>query len=71
MQLVSVKSWEVGEWVVALWKDHTSKPSTNVLMPPKLGALREVACGNTMTPGTELWKMDAMHSHKIPTIQQG
>ncbi len=30
----------------ALWEDHASKPSTNVLTPPKLGALREVAGDN-------------------------
>ncbi len=29
-----------------LWEDHTSKPSTNVLTLPKLGALREVARDN-------------------------
>ena len=30
----------------ALWEDHTSKPSTHVLTPPKRGALREVARDN-------------------------
>ncbi len=31
----------------ALWEDHADKPSTHVLTPPKLGALREVARDNT------------------------
>ena len=30
------------------WKIHVHKPSTHVLMPPKLGALREVACDNIL-----------------------
>ena len=28
------------------WRIHVRKPSTHVLMPPKLGALREVAHDN-------------------------
>ena len=31
---------------VVLWEVHVSKPSTHVLTPPKLGALREVARDN-------------------------
>ncbi len=30
----------------ASWEVHASKPSTHVLTPPKLGALREVARDN-------------------------
>ncbi len=29
-------------------QDHTDKPSTRVLTPSKLGALREVACDNNI-----------------------
>ncbi len=30
------------------WKIHVHKPSTHVLTPPKLGALRKVACDNML-----------------------
>ena len=40
------------------WRIHVSKPSTHVLTPPKLGALREVA-------------RDNIHSNKILAKQQG
>ncbi len=30
------------------WEDHIHKPSTHVLTPPKLGALREMACYNSV-----------------------
>ena len=32
----------------ALWEDNADEPSTHVLTPPKLGALREVACDNIL-----------------------
>ena len=44
------------EALVALWEVHGSKPSTNVLMPPKPGALREVACDNIYPPAVTINK---------------
>ena len=48
-----VKSWATSsrrlEASAALWEDHTDKPSTHVLTPPKLGAFREVARDNIVT----------------------
>ncbi len=38
----------------ALWEDHTDKPSTHVLMSPKLGALREVARDNILSHAREV-----------------
>ena len=45
-----LKSWAIHsrrlEASAASWEDHTGKPSTHVLTPPKIGALGEVAHDN-------------------------
>ena len=47
-----LKSWVILlrrlEASAASWEDHTGKPSTHVLTPPKIGALREVARDNIL-----------------------
>ncbi len=37
-----------------LWDVHAGKPSTHILTPPKIGALREVARDNIMH-GINVW----------------
>ncbi len=47
LQALGLLAWDMIPF--ALWEVHGRKPSTYVLKPPKLGALREVACDNIYT----------------------
>ena len=46
------------------WRIHVRKPSTNVLTPPKLGALREVARDNILL-FTTLYTQTNNQSHNL------
>ena len=71
MRLPSVISWEIGVRVVTLWEDHASKPSTNVLTPPKLGTVVEVARDNIITEADGVnWLQQLQSKFKIKSIWQ-
>ena len=59
----AIRVWPWSSGVV-----HVHKPSTHVLTPPKLGALREVACDNMISIGMGTDELTLRDLATIPLV---